>query len=190
MSHQSRDILPGKFTYSAFSTELELAPPRTLDEIISLTAEQIALASRLVTSAYSELLQVAASLEDPAYRRLMTECIASPKITFLDLYPTKEARQEIFSEMVGLGFFNSLDSVDEVFPANPSSPQTYLTAPSSHNDFYNAHPGGLAVTVAYNVRMAEAYTSNYRQVFGLPIILKLVKRTRPKITFFQTQIVS
>jgi hypothetical protein len=46
-SPQSRDSLPGKFTYSAFSTELELAPPRTLDEIISLTAEQIALASRL-----------------------------------------------------------------------------------------------------------------------------------------------
>ena len=192
MSQQSRDILPGKFTYSAFSTELELAPPRTLDEIISLTAEQMALASRLVTSAYSELLQVAASLEDPAYRRLMTECIASPKVTFLDLYPAKEARQEIFSEMVELGFFNSLDSVDEVFPANPSSPQTYLTAPSSHNDFYNAHPGGLAVTVAYNVRMAEAYTSNYRQVFGLPInrdlpSAALCVHEYPKVWLYQWQ---
>ena len=192
MSHQSRDILPGKFTYSAFSTELELASPRTLDEIISLSAEQIALASRLVTSAYSELLQVAASLEDPAYRRLMTECIASPKVTFLDLYPTKEDRQEIFSEMVGLGFFNSSDSVDEVFPANPSSPQTYLTAPSSHNDFYNAHPGGLAVTVAYNVRMAEAYTSNYRQVFGLPInrdlpSAALCVHEYPKVWLYQWQ---
>ena len=48
-------------------------------------------------------------------------------------------------------------------------PQTYSTAPSSHNDFYNAHPGGLAVTVAYNIRTAEAYTNNYRQMFGLPI---------------------
>jgi hypothetical protein len=140
-----------------------------LDEVISLTAEEMARASRLVTSAYNELLQVAASLEDQAYRRLMTECIASPKITFLDLYPTPEDRKQIFAEMVGLGFFNPSDSADEVFPANPRSPQTYLTAPSSHNDFYNAHPGGLAVTVAYNVRMAEAYTANYRQMYGLPI---------------------
>ena len=83
------------------------SPTRALDEVISLTAEEMARASRLVTSAYNELLQVAASLEDQAYRRLMTECIASPKITFLDLYPTPEDRQQIFAEMVGLGFFNS-----------------------------------------------------------------------------------
>jgi hypothetical protein len=166
---QNRDSFPGKFSYSAFSKELDLLPTRALDEVISLTAEEMARASRLVTSAYNELLQVAASLEDQAYRRLMTECIASPKITFLDLYPTPEDRKQIFAEMVGLGFFNPSDSADEVFPANPRSPQTYLTAPSSHNDFYNAHPGGLAVTVAYNVRMAEAYTANYRQMYGLPI---------------------
>lgn len=189
---QNRHSLPGKFTYSAFSNELELAPSRPLDEVISLTAEQMARASRLVTSAYAELLQVAASLEDQAYRRLMTECIASPQVTFLDLYPTTEDRQEVFSEMVGLGFFNSLDIVDEVFPANPRSPQTYLTAPSSHNDFYNAHPGGLAVTVAYNVRMAEAYTANYRQMFGLPINRDLPSAALciheyPKVWLYQWQ---
>jgi hypothetical protein len=166
---QNRDLLPGKFSYSAFSNDLNLAPARSLEEVVSLTAEQMARASRLVTSAYNELLQVAASLEEPSYRQLMTECIAAPKITFLDLYPTENDRQQIFSEMVDHGFFNAADSVDEVFPANPRSPQSYLTAPSSHNDFYNAHPGGLAVTVAYNVRMAEAYTANYRQMFGLPI---------------------
>jgi hypothetical protein len=184
------DLSPLRY-FCAFSNELELTPPRTLDEIISLTAEQIARASRLVTSAYSELLQVASSLEDPAYRRLMTECIAAPKITFLELYPTKEERQGIFSEVVGHGFFNSLDDVDEVFPANPTSPQTYLTAPSSHNDFYNAHPGGLAVTVAYNVRMAEAYTSNYRQVYGLPINRDLPSalcvHEYPKVWLYQWQ---
>ncbi|HEY0792209.1 MAG TPA: hypothetical protein VGD78_14185 [Chthoniobacterales bacterium] len=136
--------LPGKFVYRAFSEDLDLTPPRTLDEIVALTPEQMARSSRLVTSAYAELLQVAAGLEDPAYRRLMTECLASPKITFLDLYPTREARQEIFAEMVSLGFFNGADQVDEVFPPNARSLQTYLTAPSSHNDFYNAFPGGLA----------------------------------------------
>src|ERR1700759_3421216 len=97
----NREPLPGKFSYSAFSKELDLLPARSLDEVISLTAEQMAKASRLVTSAYNELLQVASSLEDPAYRRLMTECIASPKVTFLDLYPTAEDRQSLFKEMVG-----------------------------------------------------------------------------------------
>ena len=108
-------------------------------------------------------------------------------------YPTEQDRQQIFAEMVRLGFFNAADSPDEVFPVNPRSPQTYLTAPSSHNDFYNAHPGGLAVTVAYNVRMAEAYTANYRQMFGVPINRDLPSKAAlcihefPKVWLYQWQ---
>lgn len=161
--------LPGPFKYSAFSKDLDLAPTRSLDEVIAMSPEDMARASRLVTSAYNELLSVAASLEDAGYRRLMTECIAAPRITFLEMYPRDADRRKLFAEMVRLGFFNKADSPDEVWPRGHMEPQTYLTAPSSHNDFYNAHPGGLAVTVAYNVRMADAYTENYRQMFGLPI---------------------
>jgi hypothetical protein len=99
----------------------------------------------------------------------MTECIATPKITFLEMYPSDADRKNLFKEMVKLGFFNRDDHPDEVWPKGHMNPQTYLTAPSSHNEFYNAHPGGLAVTVAYNVRMADAYTANYRQMYGLPL---------------------
>ncbi len=161
--------LPGKFPYSAFSADLDLAPARSLAEVVAMTPADMAKASRLVGAAYNELLQVAASLEDAGYRRLMTECIAAPKVTFLEMYPTAADRQKLFADMVKLGFFNKQDSPEHVWPAGHMQPQTYLTAPSSHNDFYNAHPGGLAVTVAYNIRMAEAYTNNYRQMFGLPI---------------------
>jgi len=161
--------LPGRFDYSSFSTSLNLAPPRSLAEIEAMTPTAMATASRLVSGAYNELLQVAASLEDASYRRLMTECIAAPKITFLEMYPTEGDRRRLFAEMVKLGFFNKDDSTEHVWPSGHLNPQTYLTAPSSHNDFYNAHPGGLAVTVAYNIRTAEAYTNNYRQMFGVPI---------------------
>lgn len=161
--------LPGKFRYSSFSADLDLPPPRRLADVEAMTPAEMASASRLVTAAYNELLQVAASLEDASYRRLMTECIAAPKVTFLEMYPTEADRRKLFAEMVKLGFFNKEDSPDHVWPSGHLQPQTYLTAPSSHNDFYNAHPGGLAVTVAYNIRMAEAYTNNYRQMFGLPI---------------------
>ncbi len=161
--------LPGRFKYGAFSKHLDLPPPRRLDEIVAMTPEDMARASRIVTSAYNELLSVAASLEDVGYRRLMTECVASPRVTFLELYPSDADRTRLFKEMVRLGFFNKEDSADEVWPRGHLTPQTYLTAPSSHNDFYNAHPGGLAVTVAYNIRMADAYTHNYRQLLGLPL---------------------
>ncbi len=166
---RKKDRLPGRFAYSAFSKDLEPPERRSLAEVVAMTPEEMARASRLVTSAYDELLAVAASLEDRDYRRLMTECVAAPRVEFLEMYPTDADRRRLFKEMVRLGFFNREDDPDEVWPRGHLTPQTYLTAPSSHNDFYNAHPGGLAVTVAYNIRMAEAYTANYRQMCGLPI---------------------
>ena len=116
-THSAPARLPGRFSYSAFSADLDLRPTRSLDEVVSLTPEQMAPASRLVSAAYNELLQVAASLEEPGYRRLMTECLTAPKITFLDLYPTEQDRKQIFAEMVRRGFFNPEDLVDEIFAA-------------------------------------------------------------------------
>ncbi|MBS3652183.1 hypothetical protein KEU06_26665 [Pseudaminobacter sp. 19-2017] len=184
--------VPGKFEYSAFSAELDLTPTRSLEQVVAMSPEDMARSSRIVSAAYNELLQVAASLENQQYRELMTECIAGPKVAFLELYPTDQDRRRIFDEMVRLGFFNKDDSPDYVFPAGNMTPQTYLTAPSSHNDFYNAHPGGLAVTVAYNIRMAEAYTNNYRQMFGIPInrdlpSAALCVHEYPKVWLYQWQ---
>jgi len=184
--------MPGKFAYSAFSAELDLTPVRKLEEVVAMSPEDMARASRVVSSAYNELLQVAASLENREYRELMTECISGPKVAFLEMYKTDDDRRKLFDEMVKLGFFNKDDNPDYVFPAGNMNPQTYLTAPSSHNDFYNAHPGGLAITVAYNIRMAEAYTSNYRQMFGLPIsrdlpAAALCIHEYPKVWLYQWQ---
>ena len=108
--------LPGKFNYGAFSKDLDLSPARSLEAVIAMTPEEMAKASRPVTSAYNELLAVAGSLEDVGYRRLMTECIASPKVTFLEMYPSDDDRKKLFKEMVRLGFFNKEDHADEVFP--------------------------------------------------------------------------
>ena len=74
--------LPGRFRYSTFSKDLDLPPSRSLHEVVAMSPQDMARASRLVTSAYNELLSVAASLEDPGYRRLMTECVAAPRVTF------------------------------------------------------------------------------------------------------------
>ncbi|MEX2201918.1 MAG: hypothetical protein WD711_11025 [Dongiaceae bacterium] len=184
--------LPGKFEYSHFSEDLDLAPARRLDQIVSMSPEDMARASRLVMGIYNELLQTAASLEDPGYRRLMTECIVAPKVSFLEMYKSDADRKKLFAEMVKLGFFNAEDDPDHVWPRGHMDPQTYLTAPSSHNDFYNAHPGGLAVTVAYNIRMADAYTQSYRQMYGLPInrdlpVASLLVHEYPKVWLYQWQ---
>jgi hypothetical protein len=184
--------LPGKFEYSHFSEDLDLAPQRELEEVVAMSPEEMATASRLVMGTYNELLQTAASLEDAGYRRLMTECISSPKVTFLEMYPGDDDRRKLFNEMVKLGFFNASDDPDHVWPRGHMNPQTYLTAPSSHNDFYNAHPGGLAMTVAYNIRIADNYTENYRQMYGLPInrdlpVASLLVHEYPKVWLYQWQ---
>lgn len=184
--------LPGKFAYAKFSDDLDLAPRRRLDEVIAMSPEDMARSSLMIMGIYNELLRTAASLEDESYRRLMTECITRPKITFLEMYPGDDDRRRLFKEMVRLGFFNAADDPDHVWPQGHMSPQTYLTAPSSHNDFYNAHPGGLALTVAYNIRMADAYTQNYRQVHGVPInrdvsVAGLLVHEYPKVWLYQWQ---
>lgn len=184
--------LPGKFAYAKFSDDLELAPQRRLEEVIDMSPEDMARSSLMIMGIYNELLRTAASLEDESYRRLMTECIKRPRITFLEMYPGDDDRRRLFEEMVKLGFFNAADDPDHVWPKGHMSPQTYLTAPSSHNDFYNAHPGGLALTVAYNIRMADAYTQNYRQVYGVPInrdvsVAGLLVHEYPKVWLYQWQ---
>lgn len=184
--------LPGKFAYARFSDDLELAPQRRLEEVVAMSPENMARSSLMIMGIYNELLRTAASLEDEGYRRLMTECITRPQITFLEMYPSDDDRRKLFKEMVRLGFFNATDDPDHVWPQGHMSPQTYLTAPSSHNDFYNAHPGGLALTVAFNIRMADAYTQNYRQVFGVPInrdvsVAGLLVHEYPKVWLYQWQ---
>ena len=184
--------LPGKFAYAKFSEDLELTPLRRFEEIIAMSPEDMARSSLMVMGTYNELLRTAASLEDEGYRRLMTECITRPQVTFLEMYPGQSDRHKLFAEMVKLGFFNAADDADYVWPSGHMSPQSYLTAPSSHNDFYNAHPGGLAVTVAFNIRMADAYTQNYRQVYGVPVnrdvsVASLLVHEYPKVWLYQWQ---
>jgi hypothetical protein len=41
--------LPGRFAYSHFSTDLDLAAPRRLDEVVAMSPEDMARASRLVS---------------------------------------------------------------------------------------------------------------------------------------------
>jgi len=182
--------MPGKFAYSKFSDDLELEPTRSLENVVAMSPEDMARASRLIVGTYNELLQTANSLEDAGYRRLMRECISTPKVSFLEMYPSDDDRRKLFDEMVKLGFFDPEDDPEHVWPRGHMNPQTYLTAPSSHNDFYNAHPGGLALTVAYNIRTADAYTENYRQMYGLPInrdlpVASLLVHEYPKVWLYQ-----
>lgn len=154
----------------AGTTSRRVLPERvTFDRMMAMTPEEMARRSYLVMSHYQELLNQANTLRNPVYRQLMTEVLTGPRMTFMSLYDTKEKREAARAKLVDHGYAPKSVSADDLFPANPMSPQGYLSAPSSHFDFYNAHPGGLCVTVALNCRIAEYYAHMYQDHFGIPV---------------------
>ena len=143
--------MPGKFEYSKFSQDLDLAPTRGLEDVISMTPKDMALASRLVTGTYNELLQTAASLEDQGYRRLMTECISSPKVTFLELYPSQDDRRKLF-DVDPVGIVNSPSAVAGRHQPGAEFFEKSRGVASHVSKALNGHPGAFQGKVAERSR--------------------------------------
>jgi len=161
--------LPGLYRYTGFSKEFALPEPLLLSQVEAMTPTQIADSSALVRAAYQELHQVASSLEKEEYRAVMSDILTHPRLTVMtDLYRTPADRKAIFNEMVKHGFFMAEDNPDYVFPPGVENIQTMYTSPQSHNDWYGSHPGGMALVVAFNIRIADAHTNSYRGVYGVP----------------------
>jgi hypothetical protein len=154
--------------YASLADSLVLPEQLKLDDVVKMTPLEMAQRSALVMRCHQTLVNQALSLRNPVYRQLMIECLLHPKITFLEMYPARADREALRDRLAEHGFMLREDDVDELFPPHHLDPQPYLTAPSSHFDFYNAHPGGLAMTVAVNCRMAEYHTAAYQDHFGIP----------------------
>jgi hypothetical protein len=158
----------GAFAPFAESLEATLPEPLALSDVARMTPMEIAQSSELVTSSYRELVGMALSLQNEAYRRLMLSVLKDTRVTFMELYPERSDREEIRGELARFGYMSEEDDVDELFPPRPEDPQPYLASPQSHEDLYNPHPGGMAITCAVNCRLSEYHTMLYREHFGVP----------------------
>jgi hypothetical protein len=130
---------------------------------------EMARSSELVMASYRELKSMALSLRNEAYRALMLDILDDTRVTFMDLYPQRSDREAIRDELAQFGYMSGEDDVDELFPASHENPQPYVSAPQSHADLYNPHPGGMAVTCAVNCRLSEYHSMLYRDHFGVPV---------------------
>lgn len=145
-----------------------LPEQRRLSDVVEMTPLQIAQSSRLVVAAHQELVNQALSIRNDRYRTPMLEVLNDSAVTFLELYPDRKDREQIRDELAALGYFSTADDVDELFPADHLHPQPYISAPQSHEDWYNCHPGGMTVTCAVNCRLSEYHTALYQQHYGVP----------------------
>ena len=158
----------GAFAPFAEALEATLPEPLALSDVAKMTPMEIAQSSELVTSSYRELVGMALSLQNGAYKRIMLDVLKDTRATFMELYPDRSDREEIRDELARYGYMSEEDDVDELFPSNPDNPQPYVASPQSHEDLYNPHPGGMAITCAVNCRLSEYHTMLYREHFGVP----------------------
>jgi len=144
-------------------------PTRSLSEVVEMSPMDIATSSALVVSSHQELITAAMSIRNPAYQKPMLDVLEDSRISFMELYPERADREAIRDELAGLGYFDANDDVDELFPADAEEPQPYISAPQSHEDWYNCHPGGMSVTCAVNARLSEYHTALYQHRYGVPV---------------------
>ena len=156
--------------YEPFGSRLSEAmpPQRSLDDIVSMTPLEIAESSHLVISAYKELVQGALSIRNDAYRKPMLDVLRNPQVTFPERYADGESA-EVVRELMEAGYLERAEDFDTVVTDDFLSPQPFITAPQSHEDWYNCHPGGLAITCAVNARLGEYHTQLYQHMYGIPV---------------------
>jgi hypothetical protein len=156
--------------YEGFGSRLsEAMPPQlSLDDVVSMTPLEIANSSHLVISAYKELVQGALSIRNDEYRKPMLDVLRDPKVTFPEKYGEGEST-EIVRELMEAGYLERAEDFDTLVTDDYLSPQPFISAPQSHADWYNCHPGGLAITCAVNSRLSEYHTQLYQHMYGIPI---------------------
>lgn len=154
--------------YSSMALEKALPPTLALAEVVGMNPLEIAESSRLIVASYQELVSMALSMRHEEYRRIMLDVLRDSRVTFLDLYPTAASQEAIRDQLAEHGYMDSGDPVEELFPPHNLDPQPYISAPTSHHDWYNCHPGGMALTCAVNCRLGEYHTQIYQHHYGVP----------------------
>jgi hypothetical protein len=156
--------------YEGFGSRLEEAMPeqRSLDDVVAMSPMEIAESSHLVISAYKELVQGALSLRNDDYRKPMLDVLRNPQVTFPGAWEEGEA-ELVQAELLKAGFLEREDDFAALITDDYLTPQHFMSAPQSHADWYNCHPGGLAITCAVNARLSEYHTALYQHQYGVPV---------------------
>ncbi len=132
--------------------------PRTLDEVASMSIEDIALSSEKVLSAWTYLSEISNQISDPYTRLTVLKILSNPAPTLLEAGNEKAILAELKAKKLIDENRTSLFPYSKI---SSKSEQPFYTATGSGWGSHHAYPGGLATHTALNVKMCLAMHANY-----------------------------
>lgn len=137
----------------------------SLEQCLSLSPQEMAAASDMVTAAWRDLRDAADSIRDAKLRTDVFAVLDNPAPTLaagLDQRAVAEA-------LAAAGLRRSKGDAPLLPPldATDRAPQPFASAPGSGWNSHHAYPGGLATHVAFNVRATRALGEDYARIFGM-----------------------
>lgn len=145
--------------------------PIALEACQALTPLAMADSSAVVDRDWKYLLEVAASIKDPAVRQKVQAILDNPAPTLADRLVDPKTRAAVHAELTAKGFLKG-QTVAGLLPpvADPSKAvQPFKSAPGSGYTSHHAFPGGLVVHTAGNMRNTLGIYDGYVKNYGLTL---------------------
>ena len=168
-------LLAGGVALSAVPLAPSLAgdgPGRlTLRDCVAMGPLAMAKSSATASACFQFLEEQAATLNDPALRRVVGSLLADPVPTLLRRFASDADREQVRRTLIEQRLLAADVTLQQLFPParNGAAAQPFLSAPGSGYASHHAYPGGLPVHVAFNTRSALALSDAYRANAGIAL---------------------
>lgn len=144
----------------------------SLNDCLSMSPEEIAQNSRLITDSWQYILQTVDTIKKPEVRAAVQGILRNPAPTIMaDLMDAKN-RRDVYKELSAKGLIKDDLPFEKFLPAtqNPyRSPHPFIAGPGSGYGSHHAYPGGLVTHTALNTMTSLALWEKYKTVYGFDL---------------------
>ncbi len=146
-----------------------LPAPLALADIFALSPRDMAARSVYTGKAYSYILSAVEGMQGGYLKEEALAMLHTCAPGFMQLYEKKAARKKLHAKLVDACLLDGRVTVEEFMPdieAYAQAPPPVWVASGSNYYGHHAHPGGLALHVEGNLRVALGVAEQYREMYG------------------------
>ncbi|MDR3348967.1 MAG: hypothetical protein LBO03_05110 [Acidaminococcales bacterium] len=132
--------------------------------IAAMKPEEMAQASALVQNAHAYILEKIDEITDGAVRDKLRGLCASPDDSCLPA--GRPGRERLYRSLREAGYLPEKVSFADFLPAPGSAPIPLQAGPGSSRDSHHAHPGGLALHTAENLKLSLSLAKIHKKLLG------------------------